>query len=235
MLVSTTQTRQSLSRIVTPESTKTHFPLSHSRCVDLIASGIEKTGWQIKDEKIETTKGGARMFGYFAIGGMKDLDYDFTIGFRNSHDKRFSFGLALGQRVMVCSNESFFGDFMLKRCHTRFAGRDLPNLIDQGIDNMRKPMVQLYGWINDLKQSELVDCQVHDCLIRSMRAGVISGQQIPKVLQQWETPNHPEFKPRTRWSLHNAFTEVLKENSPRVRQDRGWMLNKLFNAPVSVN
>jgi hypothetical protein len=32
------------------------------------------------------------------------------------------------------------------------------------------------------------------------------------VVDQWHVPNHPEFKPRTAWSMFNAFTEVLKGN-----------------------
>lgn len=229
----TTVLRSELSSIPTPPHTATHFPLSHSKCVDLIADQIQRLGWEITSEKIETTKGGSRMFGDFGIRSYKQFDYEFTVGFRNSHDKAFSFGLAVGQRVLVCSNESFFGDFVTRRCHTKFASRDLPGVIFEGLNSQVPMMTKIRNWVTDLKSSELVDVQVNDCLIRAMDRGVINASQIPKVLTQWKTPNHSEFKPRTRWSLHNAFTEVMKENPSQIRQNRAYLLNQLFKAPIN--
>ena len=33
--------------------------------------------------------------------------------------------------------------------------------------------------------------------------------QLPKIIEQWETPKFQEFQPRTLWSLWNAFTWAL--------------------------
>ena len=32
-------------------------------------------------------------------------------------------------------------------------------------------------------------------------------------MKEWRQPRHDDFKPRTVWSLFNAFTEVAKETS----------------------
>ena len=56
------------------------------------------------------------------------------------------------------------------------------------------------------------EVQVHDFVVRSLDARVITTQQIPRVLEQWRTPKHPEFaEQRNAWRLFNAYTEVLKE------------------------
>ena len=52
--------------------------------------------------------------------------------------------------------------------------------------------------------------EAHDLVIRSLDAGAITTTMVPKVLQQWRTPNHSEFRDRSMWSLYNAFTETLK-------------------------
>ena len=33
------------------------------------------------------------------------------------------------------------------------------------------------------------------------------------LIKEWREPSHDEFKPRTVWSLFNAFTEVYKQTS----------------------
>jgi hypothetical protein len=55
-------------------------------------------------------------------------------------------------------------------------------------------------------------------ILSAFRRGIISTLQIPKVCEAWESPPHAEFKPRTAWSLFNAFTEVLKNRAVTAPQ-----------------
>ena len=79
------------------------------------------------------------------------------------------------------------------------------------------------------------DVAAHDLIIRAVDAGGgCSNRLIPSVLEEWRTPRHKEFQPRTAWSLFNGFTEALKGNLfdlPR-RTDA---LHQLFDAQVGIN
>ena len=78
------------------------------------------------------------------------------------------------------------------------------------------------------------DVAAHDLIIRVVDAGVCSNRLIPSVLEEWRTPRHKEFQPRTAWSLFNGFTEALKGNLfdlPR-RTDA---LHHLFDAQVGIS
>ena len=34
--------------------------------------------------------------------------------------------------------------------------------------------------------------------------------ELPKVIQEWDYPQHGEFLVRNRWSMLNSFTEAMK-------------------------
>jgi hypothetical protein len=50
------------------------------------------------------------------------------------------------------------------------------------------------------------------------RAFIESDLEVPRRLAPWvhggNTPQYPEFEPRTLWSLSNAFTSAFKELDP---------------------
>ena len=68
-----------------------------------------------------------------------------------------------------------------------------------------------------------------------MRSRAISAAKLPKVLREWERPQHSEFSARTAWSLFNAFTEVQKAASPRLQMDGSLKLSSLFRRELSLN
>jgi hypothetical protein len=50
-------------------------------------------------------------------------------------------------------------------------------------------------------------------MLRSYEQGIISLRTLPQVIDAWRKPAHPDFEPRTLWSLMNAFTGALKNRS----------------------
>jgi hypothetical protein len=71
-------------------------------------------------------------------------------------------------------------------------------------------------------------------VIRALDAGAITTTQVPDVLREWREPSHPEFLPRTAWSLFNAVTEVHKRVNPHTACRRGEALYGLFDSEVGV-
>ncbi len=64
--------------------------------------------------------------------------------------------------------------------------------------------------IQRMAEMELSPSQASHVILSAYRRGIISSIQIGSVCEAWENPPHDDFKPRTAWSLFNAFTEVLK-------------------------
>ena len=59
-------------------------------------------------------------FGLLEVANCQQTeDYAYVLGLRNSHDKRFPAGLAVGASVFVCDNLSFSGEIKIGRKHTR--------------------------------------------------------------------------------------------------------------------
>jgi len=62
--------------------------------------------------------------------------YRYVLGFRNDNKMRFPAGMVLGVGVFVCDNLCFNGEVQLKRKHTRFIKRDLPQMINDELDKL---------------------------------------------------------------------------------------------------
>lgn len=177
--------------------------------------------------------GGNRYFGLLEILG-NDRDYCWVLGLRNSHDKTFPAGVVAGASVFVCDNLSFSGEVKLARKHTRYIARDLPILVEQGIGRLMTKWHDQSVRIEAYQGKRLRDTAVHDLIIRATDVGVCSNRQIPIVLNEWRTPQYEAFKPRSAWSLFNAFTQTLKSVNLNDLPKRTEALHGLFDSAVGL-
>lgn len=226
-------TRSDLAGIVTPERTDTWVPLGHTFLLDMMQRAIEPA-LTIVGERYELDKEGARMFAVWDVAnGVQHADTRLSIGIRNAHDKAFSAGIALGNTVLVCTNLQFGGQYTIGRKHTPKILWDLPRLIAEIVGKI--PVFQRTQdmRVEAYKRTLLDDPTVHDILIRSVDAGVMSNSYISKVLAQWRGSEHEDFAPRTVWSLANGYTEVFKDTNVFDLANRTTRLNALLDA-VSV-
>jgi len=86
-----------------------------------------------------------------------------------------------------------------------------------------------------MKARELPPPQAHHLMVEAIRADVLPASQLPKVLEAWEEPRHQEFRPRTAWSLFNAFTEVQKGSGPRAQMEGSLRLSALFRQELQFS
>jgi hypothetical protein len=184
------------------------------------------------------TKDGNRHFGLLEIGH-DDGDFGLLVGLRNSHDKRFPAGLAVGARVFVCDNLSFASEIVLARKHTAHVERDLPQLIELAVGQLGSHRHTQASRFSAYKQLELTDAQAHDLIIQALDAQVVPVTHVPAVLREWREPRHPEFRQgKTGWRLFNAFTENLKGNLealPRRTQALHGLLDSVCGLAFSHN
>jgi hypothetical protein len=132
----------------------------------------------------------------------------------NAHDKSSSTRFLLGNTVFICSNGSYFADYVLARRHTTFINRDLPDYVDRLMRKVTYFADQQTSTIQALNNSGIThEPTVHDFLIKTLDKGIIAASQIPKVLDEWRTPSFHAFTDRNAWSLVNAFTTLFRDIS----------------------
>ena len=197
--------------IKTPGVTKTHVPIPHHKLVEEVKASLEGVNLTVKEEAYSVNKDGQKFFGLLGLNAAnQNNDYQLVVGLRNSHDKSFPAGLVAGTRVFVCDNLAFSSEVTVTRKHTSRLMDDLPRLIATACGMINEANECQEQRVEHYQNFAIKDPQVHDLLIRSMKVSAIGSTAIPKVLGQWNDPKHEEFRPRTLWSLFNAYTEVYK-------------------------
>jgi len=215
-------TRDELSLIETPRTTKTWAPQPHVEVVDQVHRFLDEFKVGIKKETFSVAANGSQMYGSIILDlseyqteGPKRIDM--SLGIRNSHNKKFSLGYLFGGNVLVCDNGFFTGETKSLRKHT--SGLDLPRMTRDFIFNCIRNMAKIDQAMKRLESRELGIHEADSWILNAMREGVVPGQLIPKVVAEYDNPQHNEFKGRNAWSLYNSFTEVVKERSPQGQVD----------------
>lgn len=204
-------TREQVEVVKTPEPVGIWYPIPHLTVRNLVAEQVTRNGLQIVEEAYGLWKDGARAFGLMGLrNGDPNEEYQLVLGWRNSHDKSFPAAGALGSHVFVCDNLAFSGEVTFARKHTLNVMRDLPGLVVEAVGRLLNARDLQETRINAYKAYALTNERVHDILIQSLDTRIIGPVKLPHVLEQWRNPQYADFKPRTVWSLMNAYTEVLK-------------------------
>jgi hypothetical protein len=229
--------RDAVNAVATPEPTisvknRLWQPVAHGAVIDAVENSILGSGLSIADRAFALTKGGSRLFGLITLGSDQP-DYAVTIGLRNSHDKTFPVGLALGSRVFVCDNLAFSSDVNIASKHTRYIYDRLPRLVADGVAQLVSHRANQHRRIEAYKDLEIRgQAHLHDLVLRAYRAQAIPAQAIPRVIEEFEEPRHPEFVAATGWSLFNAVTETLKDYGDLQRRTQ--RLHGVIDAEVGT-
>src|SRR5215831_7040700 len=203
--------RSEVETVPTPEPTDTWTPIPHLALIERVEETLKANGLSIVRQVHSMTRGGLRYFGLMQIqNGASHDDHSWVLGARNSHDKMFSAGLVAGLGVFICDNLSFSGEVRFDRKHTSRILHDLPGLVQRAVGRLVEHWHDQDARLEAYKGAELTSPQVNDILIRALDTKTCTPLQLPKVLHEWRKPQHPEFEPRTAWSLFNSFTEVFK-------------------------
>lgn len=206
--------RRELSQVELPVSTPTHQPISHDYFVNLVHDNLENVGLRVVEEAHGLQKNGQNYFGMFKVGA-SDLvtkDHNLVVGMRNSHIKTFGAGVVTGASVLVCDNLSFSGEVKATRKHTSMILDDLPELVAGAISKVVDLSAFQTRRFEAYKERELASFEAEYMMVEMLRAGIMNAHRMPKLVEQWDTPDHLEFS-RTgfsAWRMFNAATEALK-------------------------
>jgi hypothetical protein len=206
-------TREELKLIPAPPETDTHKPVSHLKIIEELTLTLSYRNLIVTRDEYAVSSDGMRMFGVLDLNSRIN-GFCFSIGVRNGNDKSMRLSMVAGLRVTVCDNMLFAGDFKpVLRKHTK--AMELTDLMAVGVEKIQRnfdPMArQVEEWRTHTLHDSLAKSLIYDaCLTEKL----FPRNLLPTVHQHYFTPEHEEFKPRTLWSLANAFTSAFKELKP---------------------
>lgn len=206
--------RQDLPTIMTPNATETHRPIPHAVLVGGILESLAYRQLDVVRDEYAVTPDGMRLFGFMEVniehGGVR-----LALVFRNSHDKSFSLGLLAGYRTFCCDNLAFHGEFIaIAKKHTKHV--DLEEVVGVGVDKVQRHFQRVTATLDAWRNYELPDANAKAVIYDAFVAGRLDVPKrlAPDVHRLYFEPQYDEFKPRTFYSLSNAFTSAFKTLEP---------------------
>jgi hypothetical protein len=207
-------TREQLAEILPPEATDTHKPIAHIALVNALLESLSFRHINVVKEEYAVSNDGMKLFGCLDLETMGD-GFRFSLGLRNANDRSMRLGLVVGVRVLCCDNMAFQGDFepVLAKHSKHF---NLNSALAIGMEQMQrnfKPMAdQIQGWRN----SQIENSYAKEVIYRAFIEDALDApKHLARLVHaEYFTPSHPEFAPRTKWSLQNAFTSAFKVLDP---------------------
>jgi hypothetical protein len=206
--------REELALVPTPAATTTHQPVPHHQIVQALVETLGFRHIGVVHDEYAVSPDGMKMF------GILDLETEmhgarFAIGVRNANDRSMRLGMTVGYRVLVCANMAFCGDFtpVLAKHSKSFS---LVDAISIGVDRMQRNFEPMRQQVETWRQSELTEVTARLIIYQAF---IESELDVPKHLARrvhelYFEPQYEEFRPRTLWSLSNAFTSAFKDLDP---------------------
>lgn len=207
--------RDELKLLPLPAATRTHQPLSHHAVVDALAESLAFRHISITRDEYAVSPDGLRMFGVLDLDAGCGTGCSFSIGIRNANDKRMRLALTAGYRVFVCDNMAFQGDFTpILYKHSRRL--DLLEVVSIGVDKIQRNLIPLRQQIIDWQAHMIADAEAKLLIYRAFVEGGVPAPRhlMREVHRHYFEPLYEDFRPRTLWSLSNAFTSAFKSLKP---------------------
>lgn len=232
--------RPFLQGLPLPASTDTFTPVAHEDFDNLVQEAIRDAGITIKSseyglsnpEKDPSNIGVRYRHKFFVAHDTVDNVTDgvgMVIGARSSTDKSFAAGLVFGQRVFICDNTAFSGEYVLRRKHTRHILRDLPKMISAGMGTYFDQKEMQAKLVERLREQHLNPIRLDHLLVEGAERGIITYSDIRKVKSEFYDPSvQGVAHEQTGWGAHNAFTYHLQKYSEGSRVNRTLRLSGLF-------
>lgn len=206
-------TLDELRQIKAPPPEGRWKPVSHAAVLDRVTTTLTEAGYDIRDQKLAVARDGARFFGTLDLSTPLATGVSLAVGVRNSIDKSFPLGFCAGSRVFVCSNLAFRAELLVKRKHTTFGEQRFAEGIATAVSSLGQFKEMEQARIRTMAETEIGPDLADALILRSFDRGIISTQLLPRVIKEWREPEHDDFKPRTLWSLLNAFTAALRDRA----------------------
>lgn len=203
--------REELAAVPIPPATSTWFPLGHAQVLDTTEQALSTAGFKVHRIRLALTRNNARFFGTLDLKAPVASGVTLAVGIRNSIDKSLPIAFCAGSRVFICDNLAISSEIVIARKHTRFGQTRFNEAISKAVQNLHQyretEAARVRRWQNTDLSADTADA----LLLRAYEQQILTAPLLPRVIHEWRHPSFEEFRPRTLWSLFNAFTTVLGE------------------------
>jgi hypothetical protein len=187
--------------------------LRHGDVLSTVLETLRASAFNIQKIQMSLSADAARFFGTLDLATPVADGTTLAVGIRNSTDKTFPLGFCAGSRVFVCDNLAFRSELLVTRKHTMHGRTRFQEAIAEAVQSLGQFREAEAQRIDQMRATELSAIHADSLMLQAYERGIISLRTLPRVIQDWREPTHPEFAGRTLWSLANAFTGVLKSRS----------------------
>ena len=259
--------REYLANLQTPAPMGSrHAPYPFYNFATDTVNAIENAGFTIEQEDYAITKDENRMFGLLNVSRPQDStlkttsyigesdssfgvpvpvadlhkpDWNMLVALRGAHDQSISRGLAIGSRVMVCSNLCFHGDLGIwnSKQTTNIAHR-IPAMVRDAVSGLGHAGQRLKVDFDRFNDTKITRDQGDNVLLDIFRSGGFSPSQLGRAVTDWDKCSVEEHTANGRniWWLFNSATHALKPTGANINhadvQHRSTIVyNKVANAP----
>ena len=220
-------TRDGMAHLKTPDSMGSrHAPYSFGVFSNTVCDSIVKAGFKIEREEFAITKDEKRLFGLLQVSnGVANVPalsnttalhrpgWSLLVGVRGAHDQRISRGLAIGSRVISCSNLCFHGDQgKWDSKQTTHIGDRIPGMVADAVAGLRRSAQTLAVDFDGFNRTSLSRDQGDSVLLDIFRSGGFSPSQLGRAIEDWDSCSVEEHTANGRnlWWLLNSATHALK-------------------------
>lgn len=202
--------------LVRPAHAKGYWQgISHADLLDTVFNEVRRRKWKMGQDLYTMNADGTDLAAAFniEIPTLKaPQGQTFSMGLLTSNARRKKLKIVVGSVVKVCHNGMVTGEIALARKHTK--NLSLKDEIEEALNTYIMKAMMLKDTVSEMQRIHLGDGSKDTLLMQAGRLKVMPWSRVGMVDEEYRHPKHEEFKPRTVWSLFNAFTEVVKQNPP---------------------
>ena len=248
--------RDYLANLQTPPPMgKRHAPYPFHAFATDTADAIERAGFTIEQEDYAITKDEQRLFGLlnvsrpvapdaptFGVPALHKPKWNLLVALRGAHDQSISRGLAIGSRVMVCSNLCFHGDLgnWNSKQTTNIAHR-IPDMVADAVAGLGDAGRKLTIDFDAFNEQQITRETGDKVLLDIYRSGGFSASQMGRAVDDWDACSVEEHTANGRnlWWLFNSATHALKPtgantNHGDIQRRSTVVYNKIASAPLEL-
>ena len=204
--------------------TKSHHPVHHRDAIRVVKNSIEAVGLEIVNAEYVLGQKGMQMFSVYDLYSSNG-ELCWSVGLANSLNKSLSFSILAGNKIFICSNLSFNGDYISVRKHT--SGMDIDLLAALAYQTMQTmiPRLQAFqNWHEGLRNYPLSDIDSKILLVEILTNSVVPASKFHQFYDLYG-----KVYDNSLYGMHESITHLLKGSNLLTQPKKNKALNQVID------
>jgi hypothetical protein len=218
-------------------------PLEHHDAVRALHGEFKNRGIELTDYQVTTSHEGRRMVGSAVLRMLGDprrqgpdlpFETEATVGWINANDSSSSFKLAMGRRVVVCSNGMCLGEITARRIHT--SGLNPREIVADLVGRYLRERHTEVERTNRLWQRRVTEREAEAVFVEALRSRALgAASKVAEAVALWDEPPHAEFRDRNAFNLYQALNVPVKRVAPHAQASRLMAVHGVLERVLHLN